>query len=86
MPAFALAVIDGLRPKESCYSSMAQMLSTRSVIERLSQDLLNIAELYGAADGDTVVCDVRLDAPFPEDDLQPTLRFLRCRQCPLMLA
>jgi CRP-like cAMP-binding protein len=55
MPAFALALIDGLVAKGKCYSSMAQMLGTRSVIERLAQYLLNLAELYGVADGDATV-------------------------------
>ena len=55
MPAFALALIDGLIAKGKCYSSMAQMLGTRSVIERLAQYLLNLSELYGITDGDTIV-------------------------------
>nr|WP_244547207.1 Crp/Fnr family transcriptional regulator [Bradyrhizobium sp. Gha] len=55
MPSFALAMIDGLIAKGKCYSSMAQMLGTRSVIERLAQYLLNLSELYGIADGDAVV-------------------------------
>ncbi|WP_334392920.1 Crp/Fnr family transcriptional regulator [Bradyrhizobium sp. AZCC 2262] len=55
MPAFALALIDGLIAKGKCYSSMAQILGTRSVIERLAQYLLNLSELYGVSDGDTIV-------------------------------
>jgi CRP/FNR family transcriptional regulator, cyclic AMP receptor protein len=55
MPTFALALIDGLVAKGKCYSSMAQMLGTRSVIERLAQYLLNLSELYGVVDGDAVV-------------------------------
>jgi CRP/FNR family cyclic AMP-dependent transcriptional regulator len=55
MPAFALALIDGLIAKGKCYSSMAQILGTRSVIERLAQYLLNLAEIYGVSDGDTIV-------------------------------
>jgi CRP-like cAMP-binding protein len=55
MPAFALALIDGLVAKGKCYSSMAQILGTRSVIERLAQYLLNLSELYGVSDGDTIV-------------------------------
>jgi len=34
---------------------MAQILGTRSVIERLAQYLLNMSELYGISDGDTIV-------------------------------
>lgn len=55
MPRFALALIDGLVAKGKCYSSMAQMLGTRSVIERLAQYLVNAAELYGVADGSAIV-------------------------------
>ncbi|WP_253610625.1 MULTISPECIES: Crp/Fnr family transcriptional regulator [unclassified Bradyrhizobium] len=55
IPSFALAMIDGLIAKGKCYSSMAQMLGTRSVIERLAQYLLNLAALYGTADGNTVL-------------------------------
>lgn len=55
VPNFALALIDGLIAKGKCYSSMAQMLGTRSVIERLAQYLLNMSELYGVADGDSIV-------------------------------
>jgi len=55
MPAFALALIDGLIAKGKCYSSMAQMLGTRSVIERLAQYLLNLSELHGVPDGDAVI-------------------------------
>jgi CRP/FNR family cyclic AMP-dependent transcriptional regulator len=55
MPAFALALIDGLIAKGKCYSSMAQILGTRSVIERLAQYLLNLSELYGVSNGDTIV-------------------------------
>ncbi|MGM4992293.1 Crp/Fnr family transcriptional regulator [Tardiphaga sp. 841_E9_N1_2] len=55
MPTFALALIDGLVAKGKCYSSMAQMLGTRSVIERLAQYILNLSELYGVADGDAIV-------------------------------
>jgi CRP/FNR family transcriptional regulator, cyclic AMP receptor protein len=57
MPNFALALIDGLIAKGKCYSSMAQILGTRSVIERLAQHLLNLSELYGVSDGDEVVID-----------------------------
>jgi CRP-like cAMP-binding protein len=55
MPNFARALIDGLVAKGKCYSSMAQMLGTRSVIERLAQYVMNLSELYGMADGDTIV-------------------------------
>ncbi len=54
-PAFALCLIEGLVAKGKCYSSMAQMLGTRSVIERLAQFLLTLAELHGERDGRTIV-------------------------------
>lgn len=60
MPNFALALIDGLVAKGKCYSSMAQMLGTRSVIERLAQHLLNLAELYGVPDGDQVLINRKI--------------------------
>lgn len=55
IPGFALAMIDGLVAKGKCYSSMAQMLGTRSVIERLAQYLVNLAELHGVPAGDAIV-------------------------------
>jgi CRP/FNR family cyclic AMP-dependent transcriptional regulator len=60
MPHFALALIDGLIAKGKCYSSMAQILGTRSVIERLAQFLLTLSELHGTADGDTIVINRKI--------------------------
>jgi CRP-like cAMP-binding protein len=60
MPNFARALIDGLVAKGKCYSSMAQMLGTRSVIERLAQYVMNLSELYGVADGDTIVINHKI--------------------------
>lgn len=60
MPEFALALIDGLIAKGKCYSSMAQMLGTRSVIERLAQYLLNLSALHGAQEGSAVVIKRKL--------------------------
>ncbi|OPY94196.1 cyclic nucleotide-binding protein [Bradyrhizobium sacchari] len=60
MPSFALALIDGLVAKGKCYSSMAQILGTRSVIERLAQFLLTLSELHGTADGDTIIIDRKI--------------------------
>lgn len=60
MPRFALALIDGLVAKGKCYSSMAQILGTRSVIERLAQFLLTLSELHGTADGDTIVINRKI--------------------------
>lgn len=55
VPAFALCLIEGLVAKGKCYSSMAQMLGTRSVIERLAQFLLNLSELHGEPDGRAIL-------------------------------
>ncbi|WP_081629390.1 Crp/Fnr family transcriptional regulator [Methylopila sp. M107] len=55
VPNFALCLIEGLVSKGKCYSSMAQMLGTRSVIERLAQFLLNLGELYGVREGAAIV-------------------------------
>lgn len=50
-PAMALAVINGLVFKAKCYSAVAQMLATRSIMERLSYVLLQLADLYGTKEG-----------------------------------
>ena len=60
MPKFALALIDGLIAKGKCYSSMAQILGTRSVIERLAQFLLTLSELHGVADGETIIINRKI--------------------------
>ncbi|WP_354098153.1 Crp/Fnr family transcriptional regulator [Bradyrhizobium sp. S3.2.12] len=60
IPSFALALIDGLIAKGKCYSSMAQILGTRSVIERLAQFLLTLSELHGTADGDTIIINRKI--------------------------
>lgn len=55
VPGFAICLIDGLESKGRCYTAMAQMLGTRSVIERLAQLLLNLGELYGRRDADAII-------------------------------
>jgi len=60
MPKFSLALIDGLIAKGKCYSSMAQILGTRSVIERLAQFLLTLSELHGVADGETIIINRKI--------------------------
>jgi CRP/FNR family transcriptional regulator, cyclic AMP receptor protein len=52
IPALAISVIEGLSFKGQCYSALAQMLGTRSPIERLSQLLLHLASLYGVEERD----------------------------------
>ncbi|GLK69022.1 Crp/Fnr family transcriptional regulator [Hansschlegelia plantiphila] len=55
LPNFALCLIEGLAAKGRSYTAMAQMLGTRSVIERLAQFLLNLGELSGVADGAAIM-------------------------------
>lgn len=47
VPDLALAIIDALVFKARCYSSLAQMLGTRSLAQRLAQVLLHLAHTYG---------------------------------------
>jgi len=60
VPNFALCLIEGLVAKGKCYSAMAQMLGTRSVIERLAQFLINLGELYGVSDGSAVIINRKI--------------------------
>lgn len=46
-PAIAVGIVEGLVFKGKCYSALVQMLGTRSVVERLAQLLLTLAELDG---------------------------------------
>jgi CRP/FNR family transcriptional regulator, cyclic AMP receptor protein len=49
-PSFALCIIEGLSARGKCYSALVQMLGTRSVIERLAQLLVILAENHGRRD------------------------------------
>lgn len=60
VPNFALCLIEGLVAKGRCYSAMAQMLGTRSVVERLAQFLVNLSELYGIPEGDAIIINHRI--------------------------
>ncbi|MGX5805064.1 Crp/Fnr family transcriptional regulator [Bradyrhizobium sp. Arg314] len=60
LPGFALCLVQGLAAKGRCYSAMAQMLGTRSVIERLAQFLMNLAELHGVRDGHAVIINAKV--------------------------
>ncbi|GEP03596.1 hypothetical protein MOX02_16340 [Methylobacterium oxalidis] len=60
MPNFALCLIEALEAKGRCYTAMAQMLGTRSVIERLAQLLLTLGDLYGRREGAAVVIERRI--------------------------
>ncbi|WP_292592919.1 Crp/Fnr family transcriptional regulator [Mesorhizobium sp.] len=60
LPGFALCLVQGLASKGRCYSAMAQMLGTRSVIERLAQFLTNLGELHGVRDGHAVIINAKV--------------------------
>jgi CRP/FNR family cyclic AMP-dependent transcriptional regulator len=65
IPALALGIIEGLSFKGRCYSSLAQMLGTRSPTERLAHLLLHLMDLYGVEErGGTLIA-----ASFPHADL-----------------
>jgi CRP/FNR family transcriptional regulator, cyclic AMP receptor protein len=55
IPNFAIGLVQGLAYKGKCYSSLLQMLGTRSVVERLSQLLLNLADLKGVESESAIV-------------------------------
>lgn len=57
MPGLAFGIVEGLVQKGKCYSALVQMLGTRSVVERLAQLLIILAESGDAADGEAVVID-----------------------------
>ncbi|WP_144378091.1 Crp/Fnr family transcriptional regulator [Mesorhizobium amorphae] len=60
MPNFAVCLLQGLAAKGRCYSAMAQMLGTRSVIERLAQFLSNLGQLHGVRDGRAIIINARV--------------------------
>ncbi|WP_051444101.1 Crp/Fnr family transcriptional regulator [Afipia sp. P52-10] len=53
LPDFALAIIEALSFKARCYSSLAQMLGTRSLSQRLAHVLLHLAQTYGFDESET---------------------------------
>ena len=59
-PSFALCIIEGLIAKGKCYSALAQMLGTRSVVERLTQLLIILAEHYGRREKDRLIIERKL--------------------------
>jgi len=65
IPALAIGIIEGLSFKGRCYSSLAQMLGTRSPTERLAHLLLHLADLYGVEERGGVL----IAAPFTHADL-----------------
>lgn len=50
MPELGLGIVEGLVFKGRCFSSLVQMLGTRSIPERLSQLLLILVDLHGTPD------------------------------------
>lgn len=59
-PSFALCLIEGLVAKGKCYSALVQMLGTRSVVERLTQLLVILAENHGRREGNRLFIDRKL--------------------------
>ena len=55
LPGLAMGVVAGLVQKGKCYSALVQMLGTRSVVERLAQLLLILAEKEGREDDTGIV-------------------------------
>jgi CRP/FNR family cyclic AMP-dependent transcriptional regulator len=60
MPSLAMGIIEGLVFKGKCYSTMAQILGTRSVTERLPLLLRHLMELYGVREQNNVVITAQL--------------------------
>ncbi len=60
VPAFAVALIEGLVAKGKCYSALVQMLGTRSVTERLAQLLIILASVERQEAGSHLVIDKRI--------------------------
>ena len=65
MPQLAIGVIESLSFKGKCYSAMAQMLGTRSVLERLAHLILHLADLHGVERDSSIVIEV----PFTHAEL-----------------
>lgn len=51
VPEAALSIIDALVYKAKCYSALAHMLGTRSMMQRLCQLLLHLADTHGVPHG-----------------------------------
>lgn len=60
IPDLALGMVEALVYKGRCFSSLVQLLGTRSVSGRLSQVLLALCDNYGIPQGNGVVIDVHL--------------------------
>jgi CRP-like cAMP-binding protein len=55
IPQLAIGIIEGLSFKGRCHSTMAQMLGTRSVTERLSHLLVHLSDAYGIRQDDGIL-------------------------------
>lgn len=66
IPDLSMAVVEALVFKGKCFSSLIQMLGTRSVSERLAQLLLMLADTHGQADSTGGVAIMR---QFTHEDL-----------------
>jgi CRP/FNR family cyclic AMP-dependent transcriptional regulator len=65
IPAFGIGLIEGLAFKGKCYSTLVQMLGTRSITERLAQLLLHMIDAYGIEEHD----GIHIAAAFTHSDL-----------------
>ncbi len=54
VPQAAVAIIDALIYKAKCYSALAQMLGTRSMMQRLCQLVLHLMDTHGVQHADGV--------------------------------
>lgn len=66
IPTLASGLLEALIFKAKCYSALAQMLGTRSAVERLATLLLHLVDLYGETADDGLV---RIGAALSHADL-----------------
>jgi len=52
IPALGIGLIEGLAFKGKCYSTLVQMLGTRSITQRLAHLLLHLVDAYGIKQAD----------------------------------
>jgi len=65
VPAFSIALVEGLVYKGRCLSAALQMLGTRSMTSRLAQLLLTLAARHGVRSGN----HIRIEEPLTHDEL-----------------
>jgi len=65
LPGLSIGIIEGLVFKGQCYSLLAQMLGTRSVVERLACVLYRLMQQYGVQ----VDNGIQVSSPFTHDDM-----------------